>query len=204
MDPTSDISQAFQHAMASILQHGVKTVLIGSMEDQVVPLYSAIMVATDHPNILRALYIDGHIYSPDDFLINLVLFALRLCNAGLSDHGLLWHLSDVLAGNLYAWEGGHSTIYEEPGVYALAPQYLFDTPSTTNSVQAKSTLFKPKARLNPYYLTWAMRGVFDDPRVSNVFGDDLDRLRSLFDQWQPKTARLREIKFRLEPIKARL
>lgn len=198
--------------MASILQHGIKTVLIGSMEDQVVPLYSAIMVATDHPNILRALYIDGHIYSRDDFLINLVVFALKLCNAGLSDHGLLWHLSDVLAGNLYAWEGGHSTIYEEPSVYALAPQYLFDTlplgplapTHHHHPVEAKSTLFKPKARLNPYYLTWAMRGVFDDPRVINVFGDELNRLRTLFDQWQPKTARLREIKFRLEPIKARL
>ncbi|KAI8341398.1 hypothetical protein BC941DRAFT_347453 [Chlamydoabsidia padenii] len=217
MDPSSDISRAFQQSMASILQQGIKTVLIGSMEDQVVPLYSAIMVATEHPNILRALYIDGHIYSPDDFLINLIIFALRLRNAGLTDHGLLLHLSDVLAGNLYSWEGGHSTIYEETSVFELAPQYLFNTSplgglvpnhqelsTTTTMVEAKSELFKPKLRLNPYYLTWAMRGVFDDPRVMQVFGDELDRLRTLFDQWHPKTARLREIKFRLEPIKARL
>ncbi|ORZ22039.1 hypothetical protein BCR42DRAFT_319815 [Absidia repens] len=220
MDPSSDISQAFRQAMASILQQGIKTILVGSMQDQVVPLYSAIMVATDHPNILRAIYIDGHIYSPDDFLINLILFALRLRNAGLSDHGLLLHISDVLAGNLYSWEGGHSTIYEETSVYELAPQYLFDThplggllpmhqehPNTARSttvVEAKSSLFKAKVRLNPYYLTWAMRGIFDDVRVTQVFGDELDRLRALFDQWHPTSSKLREIKFRLEPIKARL
>ncbi|KAI8085179.1 uncharacterized protein BX664DRAFT_266778 [Halteromyces radiatus] len=220
MDPSSEISEVFRQAMAYILQQGVKTILVGSMQDQVVPLYSAIMVATEHPNILRAIYIDGHVYSPDDFLINLIVFALRLRNAGLSDHGLLLHISDVLAGNLYAWEGGHSTIYEETSVYKLAPHYLFDTSPlggllpnhqenhtttrTSTMVEAKSELFHTKVRLNPYYLTWAMRGIFDDVRVIQVFGDQLDRLRILFDQWHPTSSKLREIKFRLEPIKARL
>jgi len=113
--------------MAYILQNKVKTVLVGSMQDQVVPLYSAIMSGISHPNILRAVYIDGHIYTKDDFLIRLITFALRLLNVGLSDHGFLIHISEVLAGNLYAWEGGHSTVYEELDVFMLPLQYLFET-----------------------------------------------------------------------------
>ncbi|ORX62919.1 hypothetical protein DM01DRAFT_1279069 [Hesseltinella vesiculosa] len=216
MDSKSDISQRFHQALASILRQGVKTILVGSMQDQVVPLYSAIMANAQHPNILRALYVDGHVYSDDDFLINLIVFALRLRNAGLSDHGLLLHTSEVLAGNLYAWEGGHSTIYEEPSVYSLAPTLLFNTapvgplvrspqqhgPSTQKD--AKLDAFTARTRWNPYYLTWAMRGIFDDPQINQHFSQDLDRLRHLFDGWHPSSTKLREIKFRLEPIKARL
>lgn len=110
-----------------MLERGVKLALVGSLQDQVVPLYSAIMTSVSHPNILRSIYIDGHIYSDNDFIINLVTFALNLRNAGLSDHGLLTHLSEVLAGNLYAFEGGHSTIYEELNVYTTLVQYLFET-----------------------------------------------------------------------------
>ncbi|CAO3616400.1 unnamed protein product [Cunninghamella echinulata] len=226
MDSNSDISKKFQQSLSSILKQGIKTILVGSMEDQVVPLYSAIMAGSEHPNILRALYIDGHIYSEDDFLINLIVFAIQIRNAGLSDHGLLIHISSVLAGNLYSWEGGHSTIYEETSVYGLAPRYMFDTyplghlvinhqellaPFNNNNEQidngtldAKMGEFKAKLRLNPYYLTWAMRGIFDDKRINEVFGKELDRLRLLFDQWNPTSAKLREIKFRLEPIKAKL
>ncbi|KAI8061751.1 hypothetical protein BC940DRAFT_244920 [Gongronella butleri] len=215
MDSSSDISQAFHKALASILRQGVKTILVGSMQDQVVPLYSAIMASAQHPNILRAMYIDGHVYGEDDFLINLIIFALRLRNAGLSDHGLLVHISDVLAGNLYAWEGGHSTIYEEPDVYGMAPKYLFDTEpvgplvrtlqeDTTFSKDPKLEAFMARVRWNPYYLTWAMRGIFDDTRINDLFGPELDRLKLLFEQWNPSSTKLRELKFRLEPIKARL
>lgn len=227
MDSTSDISQKFRQSLAYILNKGVKTVLVGSMQDQVVPLYSAIMAGASHPSILRAVYIDGHVYSEHDFLINLITFALRLRNAGFSDHGLLTHISEVLAGNLYQWEGGHSTIYEEVGVYELAVQYLFETKpfgdlalpqqqqqhvesskARENKTATEVMLdhFQAKLRQNPFYLPWAMRGICDDARVlgDKVLSRELEKLRDLFDRWVPSSAKMREIKFRLEPLKARL
>lgn len=233
MDSNSEISIQYREAMAYILQNKVKTVLVGSMQDQVVPLYSAIMSGISHPNILRAVYIDGHIYTEDDFLIRLITFALRLLNVGLSDHGFLIHISEVLAGNIYAWEGGHSTVYEELDVFMLSLQYLFETrpigqleilkpaslisqkisdssdkakQKVLDKVKARLDPFQAKLRLNPFHLPWAMRGIWDDPRIldDNTLSSELDRLQDLFDKWNPTSARLKEIKFRLEPLKARL
>ncbi|KAL9537009.1 hypothetical protein MBANPS3_012166 [Mucor bainieri] len=233
MDSNSDISVQYREAMAYILQNKVKTVLVGSMQDQVVPLYSAIMSGISHPNILRAVYIDGHIYTKDDFLIRLITFALRLLNVGLSDHGFLIHISEVLAGNLYAWEGGHSTVYEELDVFMLPLQYLFETrpigqfeilkpasmlsqrvsdardrakEKVLDKVKARLDPFQAKLRLNPFHLPWAMRGIWDDPRIldDDTLSSELDTLQNLFDKWNPSSARLKEIKFRLEPLKARL
>ena len=231
MDSNSDISQKFRDSLKSILNKGVKMVLVGSLQDQVVPLYSAIMAGVSHPNILRAVYIDKHVYSEDDFLMNLVIFGLKLRNAGIPDHGLLVHVSEVLAGSIYALEGGHSTIYEELDVYTLAVRYLFDTPgisplielqqqtvstSIPRSVNYKNIPllqqeedeirmdpFKAKPRLNPYYLPWVLRGLFEDVTIAKKgwASKELARLHELFLQWAPTSARLREFKFRLEPLK---
>ncbi|KAI9499416.1 hypothetical protein BDB00DRAFT_796793 [Zychaea mexicana] len=213
MDSSSEISQKYRESLNYLLRSGIKTVLVGSMQDQVVPLYSAIMTGASHPNILRAVYIDGHIYSDDDFLINLVTFALRLRNAGLSDHGLLTHISEVLAGDLYSWEGGHSTIYEERDVFIMAVQYLFESASfgrttrtTDTAVDVLLDRFQARVRQNPFYLPWAMRGICDDAAVlsDQILRQELQKLRTLFEQWVPASAKLREIKFRLEPLRARL
>lgn len=217
MDSNSPISTQYREAMAFNLQRQVKTVLVGSMQDQVVPLYSAIMSGLSHPNILRAIYIDGHIYSADDFLIRLISFALRLLNSGLSDHGFLIHISEVLAGNLYSWDGGHSTVYEELDVFMLPLQYLFETPplgihrltiadKVLHEVKARLDPFQAKLRLNPFHLPWSMRGIWDDRRIleNETLKNELDTLQELFDHWHPTSAKLKEIKFRLEPLKARL
>lgn len=223
MDSTTSISRKFQQSFSYILHEGVKTVLVGSLQDQVVPLYSAILSAVSHPNILRAVYIDKHLYSENNFLISLVVFVLRLRNAGLSDHGLFTNISEVLAGSLYALEGGHSTIYEEAEVYATAVRYLFDTPPfgrrarsfwhgsqhSANELgeilhhDAHIEPFQAKLRPNPFYLPWILRGLFDDPAIkenAELF-QELKHLRDLFLRWDPADARLKEIKFRLEPLK---
>lgn len=218
MDSESDISCVYRDSLAFVLDHPIKVVLVGSMQDQVVPLYSAIMSGLTHPNLLRAIYIDGHIYSPDDFLIRLIAFALQLLNLGLSDHGFLIHISDVLAGNLYSFEGGgHSTLYEELDVFTLPLKYLFEThplglfQRTLIDPQAmvqKARLdrFQAKLKLNPFHLPWAMRGIWDDPKImkNQQLREELEQLQTLFDDWNPASARLKEIKFRLEPLKARL
>ena len=120
----------------------VKMVYVASLNDQVVPLYSGLFTAASHPLILRALYIDGDAYqyvsdstkkkrimpkitvtsSPDcsssDFLSNLLVLLLRVMNVGLSDSGLLTHLSEATAGSLNGI--GHSKAYEELATYSLS------------------------------------------------------------------------------------
>ncbi len=64
---------------------------------------------------MRAIYIDGPLYQPNDFLTNLLVFAIRLRNAGILDHGLIVQLSEVVAGSMYG--EGHSALYTEVDVY---------------------------------------------------------------------------------------
>ncbi|KAI8063682.1 uncharacterized protein B0P05DRAFT_555252 [Gilbertella persicaria] len=217
MHSDSPISVTYREAMAYNLQHHVKVVLVGSMQDQVVPLYSAIMSGMSHPNILRAVYIDSHL--EDDFLVRLIVFCIRLLNMGLSDHGFLIYISEVLAGNVYALEGGHSTIYEALDVFLLPLHYVFETKQVhvkartetqkqraIHQVEASMDPFHATTRLNPYHLPWAMRGIWDDPRIIQhaILSKELEQLQYLFEHWYPTTAKLKEIKFRLEPLKARL
>ena len=110
-------------------------VYVASMNDQVVPIYSGLFTAVSHPHILRALYIDGDAYqyvyhrnertlflmsirscSSSDFLSNLLVLLIRIMNSGLSDSGLLAHLSEATAGTLSGV--GHSTAYEELATYS--------------------------------------------------------------------------------------
>ncbi|KAL1923806.1 uncharacterized protein VTP21DRAFT_8786 [Calcarisporiella thermophila] len=202
MDFSTDISQKFLHALDVMLRANIKIVLVGSMQDQVVPLYSAIIHGIDHPAILRAVYIDAHIYQAD-FLTGLIVFALRLRNNGISDHGLLLHLSEALGGSIYS-DQAHSTIYEELEVYSLAVRYLLEGPTPSHhNLGLRAGEFRVRSRNNPFYLPWAMRGIMDDRKI---LGDDelrqeLERLQAQYEDWQP-TGRLQEVKFRLEPIQA--
>jgi hypothetical protein len=209
MDSESDISQKYRASLDSILQHGIKLTLVGSMQDQVVPFYSAILSAITHPNIVRSVYIDGPAFTPEnEFLIHLISFALGLRNAGLSDHGLLTHLSAVLAGSLYALEGGHSTIYEDLGVYSMAVQHLFETYPLGNAVPGGTIPvllhrpFQSESIKNPYYLPWAMRGICEDKEIlaSAFWAAHLDKLKEKLHEWHPRTAKLRSVKLRLEPF----
>ncbi|KAJ1538893.1 hypothetical protein HK405_013407 [Cladochytrium tenue] len=116
----SPIATKFRNAMANVLDSGARVVAVGSWYDQVVPLFSATMHAFNHPSIYRAIYIEGVDYTPD-FLSHLVVFALLLRNCGISDRGLIVHLSDYVAGNVYGFgTQGHQTLYEETNTYMLA------------------------------------------------------------------------------------
>lgn len=62
--------------------------------------------------------------SSTDFLTNLLVLLTRILNAGLPDSGLALHLSEATAGSLSGI--GHSTAYEEAGVYeCVSPLHLF-------------------------------------------------------------------------------
>jgi hypothetical protein len=65
--------------------------------------------------------------SSSDFLSNLLVLLLRVMNVGLSDSGLLTHLSEATAGSLNGI--GHSKAYEELATYSLSITSGLRTPS---------------------------------------------------------------------------
>jgi hypothetical protein len=102
---------------------------------QLTIVQSSTFSTLSHPYIYRAVFVDGRIHAPD-FLIHLVGFALKLRNLGLPDHGLIRELSPALAGSLYGGEG-HSRVYEDPAIYALAVQHALETTSLPMAPQAR-------------------------------------------------------------------
>ncbi|SPO26439.1 uncharacterized protein UTRI_04028 [Ustilago trichophora] len=123
---SSVVYQQYTAALKIILDSGTKCVYVGSTDDNVVPIYSALNSSNNHPSILRALYIDGQAFPKVDFLTNLLVLCVAVRNAGLADHNLLTLLSASVAGSLYGGKG-HSLVYEEKAVYDLATRYLFET-----------------------------------------------------------------------------
>lgn len=222
-DPRSKASRSVLASMNFCLSSGIKILLVGSLNDQVVPLYSALYNSISHPSILRSIFIDPEVYRSTDFLTNLITFCQRLKNSGLSDHGLQNHLSDVLVGSLSGV--GHSSVYEDKDVYDLAIRYFFETSSPLESptylsqefIESQSKAnqsrrlpsslleidlsFSPKEKPNPYLLTWSLRGLIDDKLIEKLFEKDLKRLRVEFGEWRPVSKGLKELKMRLEPLK---
>ncbi|KAJ6604479.1 hypothetical protein DFH09DRAFT_1122837 [Mycena vulgaris] len=195
----SDVSKAYVNALRNVVDNGIKMVYVASLNDQVVPIYSGLFTAASHPLILRALYIDGDAYHSSDFLSNLLVLLLRVLNSGLSDSGLLAHLSEATAGSLNGI--GHSTAYEEISTYSLAVKYLFLSNSGFDT-HPKLTVepFDANTEQNDYEIPWSLRDLIADERVAHFFSKEISQLAADFRQWHPKTTILRDIKRKLQPI----
>lgn len=115
----------------------MRVTYVGSIDDQLVSLESAVFSPVDHPYIYRSVFVDGRIHAPDLYdstlvfmsqlivfsITNLVGFALKLRNLGVSDHQLIKALSAPLAGSLYSGEG-HSRLYDEEAIYEYVSSHL--------------------------------------------------------------------------------
>jgi len=172
---------------------------VASLNDQVVPIYSGLFTAISHPLILRALYIDGDAYHSSDFLSNLLVLLLRVLNSGISDSGLLAHLSEATAGSLNGV--GHSTAYEELATYSLAVKYLFMTnEGIVDNAELTVEPFNANHEQNDYEIPWSLRDIIADERVAYFFSKEITELRDAFRDWHPKTSILRDLKRKLQPI----
>ena len=206
--PGSAVSKEYENALQKVLKKQVRVVYVGSIDDQLVSLESALFANVVHPYIYRAVFVDGRIHAPG-FLSHLVGFACKLRNLGISDHGLLRELSSPLAGSLYGGEG-HSRIYEDQGVYELAVEYALETVSTGGDAAAHPTLeitpyqAPSSSNTNPYFLPWAMRGVLEEEYVRNELKKETQDLLAMYEKWQPQSKVLKDVKFRLEAVKSKL
>ncbi|WFD00600.1 hypothetical protein MYAM1_003351 [Malassezia yamatoensis] len=199
----STVSTQHRDAYGRILAKGVKMVHIGSLDDNVVPMYSALYCSVAHPSILRAVYIDGVAFPETDFLIRLVLLCVAVRNNGFHDHNLLILLSASVAGSLYGGLG-HSLIYDEPSVYDFATRYLFDTqsPARTGATNIPLTASRYSAqRWNPYDLPWALRGLLDDQTISRFFQEDIREVIQDYAHWNPTSKPLKDLRWRLAPVR---
>ncbi|SPQ22613.1 1c45cc3c-ed9b-4fdc-9c05-b5a2146c5b50 [Thermothielavioides terrestris] len=219
-DPQSEVSQRLEASMKVVLSHGARITFIGSIDDQLVPLESAIYAPAHHPYIFRAVFIDGRIHAPD-FIAHLVGFALKLRNLGVSDHGLIRELSTPLAGSLYSGEG-HSRLYDEPQVYDLAVAHPLET--TDVGGPGAGTAAVPPCEIrhrnltgsgagsggnglsnpNPYHLPWIMRGLLEEDFVKTELSAETAELVRQFDDWKPVTKALKDVKYRLEAVRSKL
>lgn len=121
----SQVSKAYAESLDICLRHGVRISYIGSLDDQLVSLESSLHCPLAHPYVNRAVFIDGRVHAPN-FLTHLVIFATKLRNRGVSDHGLLRELSAPLAGSLVGGDG-HSRVYDDLAVYRLAVNFTLES-----------------------------------------------------------------------------
>ncbi|KAI0389318.1 hypothetical protein F5Y17DRAFT_132562 [Xylariaceae sp. FL0594] len=200
-NPESELSKRYENALKTVVDYGARITYVGSIDDQLVPMESAIYGPVSHPYIYRAVFIDGRIHAPD-FLAHLVGFALKLRNLGVSDHGLIRELSVPLAGSLYSGEG-HSRLYDDEQVYDLALSHTLETTSVSKvpcQIQKHQGLANP----NPYVLPWIMRGLLEEEFVKSELYSETVELLKQFDNWAPTTKALKDVKYRLEAVRSKL
>ena len=129
----SSHSQLHIERMQRLLAAGVRVMLVGSVHDAVVPLYSSLgQLLGRSTNLVRAMYVDYQHYQPD-FLYSLLSLTLYLSNnppaltqpPGLAPGSdVLTHLSGFLRGSLLEKAGGaHSAMHRLVDVYGLAVEW---------------------------------------------------------------------------------
>lgn len=198
----SDVSRLHRKAYRRILGAGVKCVHVGSVDDNAVPLYSALFSCVAHPSILRAVYVDGVAFPEKDFLIMLIALCVLIRNSGFHDHNLLTLLSASVAGSLYTGMG-HTNLYNEPAVYDIATRYMFETYSPHTSGATNVPLVGipyTSQRWNSYELPWSLRGLLEDRVISHFFMKDIRALVKDYASWNPTNKRLKELHRRLAPM----
>ncbi|KXJ94365.1 hypothetical protein Micbo1qcDRAFT_159497 [Microdochium bolleyi] len=201
-DAESEMSKRLKRALQVVLDFGGRVTFVGSIDDQVVPLDSAVYSPATHPYIFRAVFIDGQLHA-SDFIAHLIGFALKLRNLGISDHGLIRELSLPLAGSLYSGEG-HSRLYDEQQVYDLSVVHALETsdvPLTPCHFEKRTPVSKQP---NPYLLPWIMRGLLEENFVKTELSSETTELLKQFDAWEPSTKPLKDVKWRLEAVRSKL
>ncbi|KAK7203432.1 hypothetical protein BZA70DRAFT_283682 [Myxozyma melibiosi] len=200
-NPNSLQARRYISGLRTVIAHGAKITFVGSVNDQLVPLYSSLCANVTHPYIFRSVFVDGKTHAPT-FIIHLIELLVKLRNYGYSDDGILRDISDAMAGTLTG--GGHSLIYNENAVYDLAIQHALETSEMQGlpvRVDDKFEVPTP-ANYNPYHLPWSVRGMLEQDVVREHFEEDITRVLNKFDVWNPDTKPLKDIKYRLSAIRS--
>ncbi|KAI9602379.1 hypothetical protein H4Q26_001667 [Puccinia striiformis f. sp. tritici PST-130] len=192
-DPKSSASKAVLKSLKYNLRSGVKYMMIGSMNDQVVPLYSSLAHHVDHPSILRTIFIDSAVFVSTDFLTNLIVFCISLRNAAVR---YFFETSSPLdpPTNLHITTQTGSPSSSKVNTNDAAESTEEDSRKTKDGRLILSdqlckidTSLNPKDKLNPFLLTWSLRGLIEDHKIKLMFNDQLKFLKTSFLDWNPST-----------------
>ncbi|GEQ67273.1 hypothetical protein JCM33374_g937 [Metschnikowia sp. JCM 33374] len=196
--PTSELSKSLVESINELCQFNVKLALVGSVDDQFVPVYSSVCHQTSHPNLFKCLYIDEHAEVPG-FVIRLISIILTMENVGYTDHyQLLRDLSELSQGPLTT-SASHGDIYKCPDVYDMGVQFALETTSLKSRKDAAfnpSTAHSGETERNLYHLPWNVRGLIND-LLHTKHIKSLKLLKDLvsdYRSWDPTARPWREIK----------
>lgn len=223
---SNDVVREYWNSMKTILEQGVRITCVGSFSDPVVPLYSSLFYAFNHPNLFRAMYVDSKYVSIGDpvnadtsFIVEFVGFLIELKNAGINDCEVLKNLSDMLALGMISSADGHSNLYDDSDIYQLAIKWLFHGANNDRSSRSSNTpctieQFEIPRKFNPYHLPWSIRGLVQfiaDGGITDGFiraakhKHFISRLKQLlqveYPNWRPKSKTFKDIKYRMEAVK---
>lgn len=196
--PKSALSTDLVQCLGHLCSCNVKITMMGSTNDQFVPLYSATSNQIRHPNLFKCMYVDG---SSDvaPFMINLISMALTMTNVGYGDQNLVRDLSDRLQGAVSAM-GSHGSIFHESEVYDVAVRFALETTSLVYHGPARFERPAPitaEADKNLYNLPWNVRGLVNDlVQVKHI--ENLLLLRGIVEEykrWEPTTRPWREVRY---------
>ena len=219
----SQHAQLHAEHMRRLLDAGVRVLLVGSVHDAVVPLYSSLgQMLGRSPNLLRALYADYAHYQPD-FLYAFLSLALYQQNRPLTTAAgggggadVLTHLSGFLRGSLLEKAGGaHSAMHRLVDVYGLAVEWALSgrgevlagtATAAGTAAQYSGVMWSAQltdgfttSKLNRHLLVWSVRGMLaelDARRGEQGLNVDEERRRllELFAEWAPKSKNLRSLR----------
>lgn len=197
----SVLSQKFIQSLRICIASNVKIAFVGSINDQLVPLYSSTCQFAHHPNIFKATFVDKDSRTPA-FITRIVSIANHLINLGYDDHGIIKEISGSLAGTLTG--GGHSKIYNEGQVYDLGIQFALETTDLPFELPVVYKSYEvDQLGSNPYHLPWCMRGLLYETGI-HLGREEIDALFTEFEQWEPETKQLKNVKYRLNGLKSKL
>lgn len=196
--PKSALSTDLVQCLSHLCSSNVKITMMGSTNDQFVPLYSATSNQIRHPNLFKCVYVDG---SSDlaPFMVQLISMALTMTNVGYEDQNLVRDLSDRLQGAASTL-GSHGNIFNESEVYYVAIRFALETTTLVYPAPARCERLPPitaEADKNLYNLPWNVRGLINDlVQVKHI--ENLLLLRSIVEEytrWEPTSRSWREIRY---------
>lgn len=194
-------SRSLMDGVRTLVNHNIKITFVGAINDQLVPLYSSLCLFAHHPNLLRAVFVDKTSNTPK-FITRIVKIATELLNLGYDEHGIIKEISASLAGPLTS--GGHSAIYKEQQVYTLGIKFALETTDIETTKEVKYTPYQlAELGSNPYHLPWCMRGVMYETQ-KHLDPQEITDLKLEFDEWEPQTKVLKDIKHRLIGLQGRI
>ena len=195
-DPDSLQSKELSRNMKVLIRKNFKITFVGSLNDCFSPMYSSLGLHLLHPNIYRALYVDGSQHQPD-FLTSLFNLILTVKNLNYSDHGLLIELSNFFTGQI--GDGQHSKVLTNKYAFRIGISNMLNTSDLFYQQKVMEELTNIKEyTTNSYHIPWCFRGFLEElEKLQNHFDAKqiIEQLYEEFKSWEPETQKMKDLRY---------